>query len=419
MFRYSFLAFQPFSFFSFQFIFFFSFFFLFLNSDVKGAESKDSDCPSLLLVDQDELVQDHVVSTMMEEYSIKALLMASEENLAVQHPSIVMSAPQYNLSIIEAAGYQDKRLRQEGSVRVYSLFSGGLDLVQRKQMAGLEPQIDEFIERIRANANGSPKVPTAIGPHGTGKSEFLEILRRGVLAASSNNPDAYFYTFYWKNLPKDLSEMSGIALPSFTGGRFESDIVEGPFTLLPETMQNKLLSLVQEHRGKDFSFEAFSPERELTPKNKDIYTALMSYYQSKQGRVLNEKEFVEVLDKHVVIKRHILGTFGTMPLIDVKGQDYDHANYFLGPHLVNYHILGPSSSFAWVSGAVFKANRSAMLLDEIGRYKEDLQDLLLGLFESRVLSPWTKSTYSIGHSYSCSYELSQFRANERERGSFD
>lgn len=355
-------------------------------------EGTDKACVDELAIDEFGLLEgtedasssDEALVALMERYELKDMLSADpEKNLAVLHPSIVMSGPQRAYAIVESAGSKVENLHLHGETRVFNIFSNPNELNGGSIIVGHETEIETVVESLKDAAfRGERKIPFLLGPHGTGKTLFQTILGKALRNVTAKDPKNYYLTFEWKNLD-DIEVLDAV----FDGGRFKSESHESPFALLPAKVQDKLLALVTKH-NKELAetVGGFNPVSELGAQNAEIRDAIVEHYTEQMKRPLTEKEILQFLVKHVDIRRMVLGTKSTLPIIDAQGEEPNQGELFLQRNPKYIQDFEASNALGWSYGAVIRANGSILFLDEFPRNMKGLRDKFLRVFESGEVS---------------------------------
>lgn len=265
-------------------------------------------------------------------------------------------------------------------------------------IVGNEKAIEEFVRSIQAQSRGdrsSVSVPLFTGSHGTGKSEFLTVLAKGAenLTKSPDSPFAS-YTFEWKN----LGEIEAL-VPFLTATRngqkvtyanIPAPLGDSPFTLFPPDVQALIKKQAADSVKKITNGQAPAPFTEPDPISKFIRNEIIKQYAETKGSALTSREIVDALDKHVTVRRIVVGrASGKMPLIDAQGNDIDVAGLFMTPNPVVRFAsgAGPTHVMSWyLNGKLLQGHGNAILLDEFMRNPRELQDMLLTGFESRHIA---------------------------------
>lgn len=316
-----------------------------------------------------------------------------EKNLFKQAPQLLMSAPQRMLSMVLQPGVEKRKIGYLGGrpIPYYPFFSSGTAATKGARVVGQIQSIADMMSALFTQARGDrsgAKIPLFWGPHGTGKSEIIDVFKSGAVNLSTNNPEYFYYSFSFKN----LTEIEELKL--LVQGRdkllIHAPLDDSPLTLLPETVQQEILAQNSEAVKEKLKGIDPSPILKPDPMSEKIVRLLYQHYGRLLGRPLTVKEQLGVLAKHTELRRVVLGaTSGSMPIIDVQGQDIDTNSLFMSPNPVVRALSqeGPSDIFSWfLNGKVFKGHGSAILFDEYFRNPGEFRDMLLRAFQSRVMS---------------------------------
>lgn len=365
-----------------------------------AAKSNAAKKGSLLSRVSDSSRSDAAQHVLSERYSLMDLLAENpEENLAYQAPSIVMGSAQRMLAMIYSEGVKKTQLPwAQGSTNYFPFFSKGSDVTNGRRVVGQLTNIHAFVENVEAQARGDRSGSSPIlfvGPHGTGKTEFLNVLANGAQNLTAA-PDSPFrsYSYSWVGL-ENIPSLSRFVEKVNVGGKeevlpIEAPLNDSPFALLPEELQDLLVEMVEPKVKEMTNGMAPTPVTVPDPQSEHFRNEILSYYAEKKGGPLTVEEAVEALNKHVVVRRVIYGPkYGTMPTIDAQGNDIDVAGLFMAPNPIVRATSnkGPTDVMAWyLTGKILRGHGNAVLFDEFLRNPEELRDMLLRAFESRVLS---------------------------------
>jgi predicted Ser/Thr protein kinase len=343
---------------------------------------------------------DAVSSILGERHSLNSFLFQdAKDNLAVSSPLNVMNAAQRMLALVYSQGVKKTRMQLTGEeVDIYPFFSGGSSLLKGTRIVGNEKVIDEFVGNLKAQATGDrsgASIILLVGSAGTGKSEALKLLGRGAeILTSSADPKFASHTFQWVNLGEIAALQKFIPVIEINGKRTYADIDaplgDSPFVLFPTEIQKIILEKGRAHAAQLIDGMEPRPWTTPDPISAFIRNEIIQHYSAQRGHALSSREIVEVLNHHVVVKRQILGQgHGKMPMIDAQGNDIDVQGLFMTPNPVVKFAsgAGPTHVMSWyLNGKILTGHGNAVLFDEFFRNPAELRDMLLGAFESRVLS---------------------------------
>lgn len=363
-----------------------------------GKSAKDQAGEDLLALLSSDVV-DAAAQVYGETRSLKDFTVAGDANLAVKAPFTVMNAAQRMLALIYSFEPQEYVLPISNErVTIYPFFSDGLDITDNRLIVGNEKAIEEFVRSLKAQSRGdrsSVTVPLFTGSHGTGKSEFLTILAKGA-ENLTRTPDSKFasYTFEWKDLGK-IDSLVPFLTATRNGNKVSyanipAPLGDSPFTLFPPDVQQLIIDKAANSVKAIADGQAPAPFTKPDPISQFIRAEIISHYQAEKGSPLTSREIVDILDKHVNVRRIVIGrSSGKMPLIDAQGNDIDVAGLFMTPNPVVRFAsgAGPTHVMSWyLNGKLLQGHGNAILLDEFMRNPSELRDMLLGGFESREIA---------------------------------
>lgn len=328
----------------------------------------------------------------LRRYLLSDLLVPGDESLIKKHPWIIMNSAQRLLHMIYKAGVReipDRRLGY-GTRKRYAFFSDAIDLTGGAFVVGHLEGIEAIVAQVEATADGQPTkdhVAMLMGPPGTGKSHVLTLKRRGLLNATQKLPEYFAFTFEWV----DLSEIPGLRgrLPEACTRAehpepFADPINDSPFAVLPEAVQNRLLAKYDED-VRSLIGRAPMPKRELSPKSHFIRSKIFEYYANQKGKPLTLQEMVEALNRHVRIKRLVLGRDNTAPYLANQGKEPNLPRLFGKNNPIVQAEFGNNDPFAVHEGVIAMANGGVVFFDEIMKNELSFLGKLLNLFSSHIV----------------------------------
>ncbi len=385
-----------------------------INSSLINAhaiEKKDDDNISVC----DE--EDFEASLASEEVRLLDFI-SREKNLTLLHPVNIMTSAQTILAMIHSQGITETTLRGLGKVKVYNLFSGGGAIAGKRRIIGQLPGIHEVVTSIRDQAAGDDtgrSVPLLVGTHGTGKSEFKTVIANALKNLSMSDSRFFYYEIAWhvdllKNIPDLKMPMSAVTVKEFI-----SPMHSSPVALLPEVYQKKLAILAQKTASDLTKSDAKITMPKLDPYSTDIKNKIMQHFSMSnsdfvkdtlskleikttdveinekghvtQNRKLQSSDWVIIFDYFMTCKRLVMGSDGTVPLIEAQGDDVNY-NELIGGDSPLFKSF-PGSPPVWnflLNGVIPKANRNLVFFDEIFRSPYEFRNFLLGVFQERQLS---------------------------------
>lgn len=308
-------------------------------------------------------------------------------DIVEKHPMNVYNAAQRFIAIVKGFGTED--IYSPGlskPVRKYKIISEPNEYNNGRYIVGLEEQIGYFVDSIEGQAAGQTKASLFVGPAGTGKTLFGDILYEVQKRLTLTDDRFKIYTFKWINLDT-IPSLKGL----FVSGEFRSPLNESPFALLLEDMQKALLS-----RINPIDLGAGKPNPRigaLNPQDETIRSEIMKFYQVK-----TPVEFMEAMDKHLQLVRYIPDQ-SNMPRIDVQGENYSESELFIGKDTVRAIRLGSNNPLAFDFGKMALSNNSLAILDEFFRNPPPLLQIFLGILESGRVSMGKSPDYPLDSVY--------------------
>jgi len=336
-----------------------------------------------------------------EEHSLYELIDADESaNLILKHPSIAMNAAQRVASWIN---YKEPRTIRDpefgdGTVTYYPVFSGGIPETGGKRITGQHEAIQAFVDHVKAAARGdgsANKMLLFVGPAGTGKTYFLNILSDLAENLTARNPDYFTYTYEWKDLKKYSSLYSVVNIQQSEDGKsfehpFKCPINESPLNLIPDEFESEIVKTVTPKVMKMAKVKP-TPRRYHCPHCNFIRTEILKQYMEdhkeelsgRDNHSLEPEEVVAALAPHVRIKRMVVGSNGTMAKLDAEPKDVDFQGLTTAPNAFVFHSFGQSHPMSYyLSGKILQANGSLLMFDEFFRDDKGLRDQALNLIEN-------------------------------------
>lgn len=319
-------------------------------------------------------------------------------NLAVLHPSVVMNAAQRAKAWLhyKKPYYTPVAPYFLTPVRVFPVLSDGVPEANGKRLIGQYLPAEAFgnyIDRAAAGDGSSSKMPLFVGPPGTAKTEFLNILNALANTLQTRVPDYFNYSYEWRGL-EAVPELKPIVVAFGSeeqGGQYHFPLAcplgDSPFVLLPEKAQEKLIALATP-RVRSLIGLAPTPWRPMCPHCQYVANKVLAYEARTLGKAnLTVKETVEALSKYVHITRRVIGRGGKVPKIDAQGKDVDYAGLFVSPNPLVKSIAGPDNPFSYfLNGKIAGMHGGIGCFDEYWRNDPALRDALLELVENKIIS---------------------------------
>lgn len=381
--------------------FIFVFLFIFYFQSICFSAGKD-ECEKLLVPSEGESAVDVDLAIDLEKHSLSSLLRSDpESNLAYQHPSLVMSAAQRILAMLYGEGTTTTAspISPNGRTVVYHIFSSGRPTTHGRRIIGNHAAIGDVVHLLQAAARkdrSGVTMPLLEGPHGTGKTEFLHILRAAAINLTTKHPNHFVYTVEWRDLsqipelePFVQKNESGMELPR------RCPINDSPFTLLPEAFQDEVVK-VAEGRIAELSRSEPNPVRQPCPQCQFFRREVLRHYAEQAKGGFSLLDIVRALERHTTIRRVVMGRPGTVPIIPPQGEDVDLAGLFFAPNAFFRNIYGPNHPMSvFLNGQVMAGNGMAVFLDDFLRNHPNLRDVFLNVLESREVTIGASPTTSI------------------------
>lgn len=334
-------------------------------------------------------------SILGESHSLRELVADDPaHNLVYKHPGIVMSAAQRVYSWMISKGEDRIPNPNYGGGQVYfnRVFSEG---VGSHRIIGQHEAIETIVNSARAAARGDgtrSKLPILEGPPGTGKTEFQTILGLVSLGLTSMNSDYFLYTYEWTDL-KDYPELFPYLniQPTSDSKELEHPIPaalnDSPYLLLPKAYQKPVVQMAKDRVQKLIGLEP-QPFDRLNSKCQFIRDTLLRAEMKKRGVTrLTAKEELEILAKHVRVKRLVVGAADTLAKINAEGKDIDWQGLFMSPNAFFINTLGPGHPMAYnLNGKILKGSGSVVYLDEMLRNEQALRDAMLEVIENKQVT---------------------------------
>ena len=344
----------------------------------------------------------------LEEHSLLELI-KSDRSFLKKYPTNIMSSAQIIYAMIISEGVESQLIPgYDGSVPVYKIFSSDTAVTDNRRIIGHLEGIKAVVAGIKSQAKGSKtgvRVPLLVGTHGTGKSEFRNVIANALknFTRSNDKKNFHMHEISWKvnellNIP-DIKNLISITKES----EMRSPLHSSPFSILPQvykdrisTQSNDILTI----NGEIFPYIEMQPD----PISKDIRDAILRHFQSirdeytnnvletlgveyKQDKDFSPEDEVRILSHYMVIRRVIMGEPGTVPLIEAQGDEVDYQGLIMGENPIIRMLKGASHPWSWdYRGGVLSGSRNLIFLDEFFRNESALRDVFLGIMESRVVT---------------------------------
>ncbi|MDA3862902.1 MAG: hypothetical protein PF689_03435 [Deltaproteobacteria bacterium] len=177
--------------------------------------------------------------------------------------------------------------RNDRNLRRFKLFDAPFDQGRHPLIGGEDIQ-NKFYSFLNSQLvlNRTPRLFLIHGPNGSAKSTFIRLIMRA-LEAYSLTPEGFVYKFNWIFPSKAVnpheigfgSKPEKINLQTYAylehnkiNALFPDEMMDHPLLLLPK---NHRLNLLRELLGEDYSLPQWLRNRDLHPRNREIFDTLL------------------------------------------------------------------------------------------------------------------------------------------------
>ena len=176
-------------------------------------------------------------------YSLYDLVNQDESaNLVAKHPSTALNAAQKVwswINFVKPRKMPDPEF-QDGEIIYYPVFSAGIPEAGHKRIHGQYKVIESFADHVKSAAlhGAAKKMLLLVGPAGTGKTHFLNILSSLAENLTATKPEHYVFRYEWVGLSK-FPPLEPLINIQRSGNKtyehpFKCPINESPLNLIPE-----------------------------------------------------------------------------------------------------------------------------------------------------------------------------------------
>lgn len=329
-----------------------------------------------------------------------------EKNLFARAPLNAMSGAQRMAAMAMSQGVQTKKIGfLTEPVKVYPFFSGGTKVTQGYRVEGNWKATAEVMMYLNAAAEGSRAgraVPVLFGPGSTGKSEFRTVFEKGAEVLTTSSPEFTLYSADWVRLNEipEIVKRWGADIDVIPFPRNKS-----PITVLPPQFQKQALAMAA-IKGTEM-LGGIAPSVSLVPDSwsRSILRYIIAYYTNSVNRPLTPEETLQVIAKHVRIRRFVMSAgYKQFPIVNVQGIDSDASQLFSSSNPIVQAISpeGKMDPFAYShTGQMFQGDGNMTVLEEMTRSHPTFLEKIMDALESREIQsaggekePW--DTFVLG-----------------------
>lgn len=279
------------------------------------------------------------------------------KNLFVQHPANIMNTNAVVWALVMHYGIQQiaHPLSPTGKIDYYNLFSGGPAELRGKRVFENWDALQAIVENMRQNAQRTPGEGAASsavvfleGPAGTGKSMIAGLIQDSLAYATTNIEPFYRYYNIWGNLDA-IPTLRGI-VPTDGHGEFGCPMHDSPFTILPESMQDAVLQLVEPTVIKLTNGIPPRPKRHACSQCNHIKDEILRHHIKVEldGRLPTVKEELDILSKHISFGRVVLGNQNANTVLEAQPPNNENWGHILGTENAPVFVTrGASHPFAY------------------------------------------------------------------------
>ncbi len=305
-------------------------------------------------------------------------------NKILQDPTPVFSAHQRLYTAVDSYGTEKVKNVFGRTVTRYNMFTERSD-VAPNPIRGADEALEKMMNAVRHGLDGSEKgrrVILLLGDAGSGKTESINILKRGVSAWSVKNP---VYALKWENLPPDIKKVKG--------EEGEEDLdpkMSNPLLLLPLEVRKKLQAQLnkkfyenKENEGKKLDFPILSlTEDELSGRSARIRDLLLDKelkaLKQEKSSLSKEEALTQaswnVIQKYASAQRIVIDEGTGIGYLDAKDPQWFDTTTITGD--VNpagearYGSAKDARAFDYGRGKIYDAQGVMFHFDEILKTKE-------------------------------------------------
>jgi energy-coupling factor transporter ATP-binding protein EcfA2 len=326
------------------------------------------------------------------EWSLADLLNPDPaQNLAAQHPTILMNNDQLNAFIKDF--YPAKKVKDPAYRNVtynyFPLISAGVPEAGGHQIIGHFGTIQSAMKAIddRARGKRSGKMVGFIGPAGSGKTEVLNLLSRAGAILGMTKEDYFQFTFEFKDL-QEIPELRALSYGHEENGSnpITRDVTlnRSPIVLLPKHLQDKVIETAKANFVQKTKFDPI-PFREPSGKTQRVIDAIVAHYQRAEGKTsVTDRDYMRWIARHTKIVRRIYSQTQPATIIRYLGKHPEMQTLFFTENLALSQYYGPKDPLSYAYGLIPSNDGSGLYVDEFFRQTGDVRDSMLDLAQNGV-----------------------------------
>ncbi|MGE4233170.1 MAG: hypothetical protein AB7F43_07565 [Bacteriovoracia bacterium] len=315
-----------------------------------------------------------------------------------QRPLNVLNAAQKVDYIFESDGFIEMPNPDTGigKVRISRTFYDGGEKTNGLHMIEQYEPIHQLITGVKTASQGTSSGVYLVmfeGPPGTGKSKAFKIIKNRLLFATLNEADKAVNSYYWKNLRgihslhEDLPKLTKFGAHDKDTFEFDCPQHHSPFVLLPDPFKEAVLKRATP-AVMDMIGVRPSPHRRMCDYCQRIHDKIIKHYSETEfgGRDLTPDEEFMVINRHIDVKRVIMGDPGTVTWLAAQSKQANHKTLFVDLNPVTYfNSQNRHTPFSYLPNGAFVTS-FIVILDEILKNDPDLVKKLLNTVQDRSIS---------------------------------
>jgi len=298
----------------------------------------------------------------------------------IDNPNVTSQSAKYVLDAIEYFGTRE--VIEAGETLDRYVFFDDPANDGEHAILGNTKELNNIVNTIRSIATGTGKYEKLIwvhGPTATGKSEFKRCLVNG-LRRYSKTEDGARYTIEWNKSGNDTRYDPTYGGPVQINYNWErSPVQSNPFAVLPEKLQDELLSTWIENEYNP------DPQRKLDPFSKEVFELL----ENKYSETSDEEIFTSITsDSNLRVRRYTVDTgdgIGVLSPDDGGNPKQKLVGKWMPSQLQQVDSSGMKNPLAFsYSGLLSQGNGGVSMIEDAVQHSQLLQKLLLAVEEDEV-----------------------------------